>query len=117
MTSSWSDARLFLREAAAALLEPAIPVEIEALTRLWRWDEVRVICDRPAGLEEYPDLAVRVRGAMGRLLRDQAEAPRPIDCWGRPTAWETLYLSRRLINPAFVLKKELLLIPVFGSSR
>ena len=30
------------------------------------------------------------------------------------SAWETLYLSRRLINPAFVLKKELLLIPVFG---
>lgn len=30
------------------------------------------------------------------------------------SAWETLYLSRRLNHPAFVLKKELLLIPVFG---
>ncbi len=30
------------------------------------------------------------------------------------SAWETLYLSTRLRNPAFVLKKELLLIPVFG---
>ncbi|MDY0873507.1 lysophospholipid acyltransferase family protein [Dongia rigui] len=30
------------------------------------------------------------------------------------SAWETLYLSKRLNNPAFVLKKELLLIPVFG---
>lgn len=30
------------------------------------------------------------------------------------SAWETLYLSRRLNHPAFVLKKELLRIPVFG---
>ncbi|WP_374379128.1 lysophospholipid acyltransferase family protein [Dongia sp.] len=30
------------------------------------------------------------------------------------SAWETLYLSKRLGNPAFILKKELLLIPVFG---
>lgn len=30
------------------------------------------------------------------------------------SAWETLYLSWRLNHPAFVLKKELLLIPVFG---
>jgi 1-acyl-sn-glycerol-3-phosphate acyltransferase len=30
------------------------------------------------------------------------------------SAWETLFLSWRLNHPAFVLKKELLLIPVFG---
>nr|WP_298690248.1 lysophospholipid acyltransferase family protein [uncultured Dongia sp.] len=30
------------------------------------------------------------------------------------SAWETLYLSLRLDHPAFVLKKELLMIPVFG---
>jgi 1-acyl-sn-glycerol-3-phosphate acyltransferase len=30
------------------------------------------------------------------------------------SAWETLYLSWRLNHPAFVLKKELLLIPLFG---
>ena len=30
------------------------------------------------------------------------------------SAWETLYLSWRLNHPAFVLKKELLMIPVFG---
>lgn len=30
------------------------------------------------------------------------------------SAWETLYLSWRLNHPAFVLKKELLMIPLFG---
>jgi 1-acyl-sn-glycerol-3-phosphate acyltransferase len=30
------------------------------------------------------------------------------------SAWETLFLSWRLNHPAFVLKKELLLIPIFG---
>jgi 1-acyl-sn-glycerol-3-phosphate acyltransferase len=30
------------------------------------------------------------------------------------SAWETLFLSRRLGHPAFILKRELLLIPVFG---
>jgi 1-acyl-sn-glycerol-3-phosphate acyltransferase len=30
------------------------------------------------------------------------------------SAWETLYLSRRLGRPAFILKRELLMIPLFG---
>jgi 1-acyl-sn-glycerol-3-phosphate acyltransferase len=30
------------------------------------------------------------------------------------SAWETLFLSRRLGNPAFILKRELLGIPLFG---
>ncbi|MGH6891658.1 MAG: lysophospholipid acyltransferase family protein, partial [Dongiaceae bacterium] len=30
------------------------------------------------------------------------------------SAWETLFLSRRLNRPAFVLKRELLMIPLFG---
>ena len=30
------------------------------------------------------------------------------------SAWETLFLSRRLGRPAFILKRELLMIPVFG---
>ena len=30
------------------------------------------------------------------------------------STWETMFLSRRLNQPAFVLKKELLMIPLFG---
>lgn len=30
------------------------------------------------------------------------------------SAWETLFLSRRLNHPAFILKRELLMIPLFG---
>ena len=30
------------------------------------------------------------------------------------SAWETLFLSRRLGHPAFILKRELLMIPLFG---
>jgi len=30
------------------------------------------------------------------------------------SAWETLFLSRRLYHPAFILKRELLMIPLFG---
>lgn len=73
------------------LLSPAASVEVAALTRLWRWDEATVICERPRDLEEQPDFALRVRGAVGRQLRLRAlDRPRR-DPWGRPSAWTLLY--------------------------
>lgn len=91
MTSSWSELGTFLARAERDLLSPAVRLDVEALARLWRYDEVTVVADRPEDLEDHPDLALRLRGAMGRALRAQADRPRRADPFGRPTAWQTLF--------------------------
>lgn len=91
----------FLSDARSGLLAPRISVDVEELSRLWRWDEARVICERPNSLEETPDLPMRVRGAWGRALRDHALMPRRRDPWGRPSAWETLFLFDPPREPGF----------------
>lgn len=91
MTSSWSEAGPFLAQAERDIRSGGVPVDIAGLARMWRWDEVLIRCERPVELEETPDLALRVRGALGRHLRDMALAPRRPDPWGRPPAWRTLF--------------------------
>lgn len=59
---------------------------------------LRVICGlscREIGLEHFP------KGPAIIAAKHQS-------------AWETLFLSRRLNRPAFILKRELLMIPLFG---
>jgi 1-acyl-sn-glycerol-3-phosphate acyltransferase len=59
---------------------------------------LRVLCGldhRELGLEHFP------KGPAIIAAKHQS-------------AWETLFLSRRLGRPAFVLKRELLMIPLFG---
>lgn len=36
----------------------------------WAMRVVTVVCRRPQGLEDYPDLSLRLRGAVGRKLRE-----------------------------------------------
>ncbi len=85
------DNETFLTAARRDLLAPASTVDIDGLAGLWRWDEARVTCERPQELEDTPDLALRVRGALGRVLRDRALAPRRSDPWSRPSAFELFY--------------------------
>lgn len=115
MTLSWSEEGAFLARARADLLAPATRVDVETLCRLWRWDEATVICDRPSDLEDYPDLALRVRGAMGRLLRERALSPRRADPWGRSSAWETLYLLEPPRRDGFEVARPFVVrVDVFG---
>ena len=70
-------------------------------TRMWLRGSLlllRIFCGlrhRELGLENLP------RGAAIIAAKHQS-------------AWETLFLSIRLNRPAFILKRELLLIPLFG---
>lgn len=68
----------------------------DQLLLLWTQDEVRVVCRRPSGLEHHPDLAMRIRGALGRQL---AVAGAPVagrfDPFGRQGAFDLLYSQSR----------------------
>lgn len=68
------------------------PVDVETLQLLWRHDDIVVICARPTGLEDQPDLAQRVRGALGNALEILCDIP-PIrsDPFDRASAHDLLY--------------------------
>lgn len=62
------------------------------LLQMWTHEEIRVVCRRPAHLEDHPDLALRVRGAFGRQLSTFGP---PItwrfDPFSRPRAFDHLF--------------------------
>ena len=57
-------------------------------------------CTRPRDLEDHPDLAMRIRGALGRTLKQLCDLPqaRP-DPFGRPDAFLTLYNTSKAGRP------------------
>jgi hypothetical protein len=71
-TSSWltvtDEGRMSLSRLADDLAKPPMLATINDLCRLWSHDHHRIICERPEGLEDYPELSVRLRGAFGRAL-------------------------------------------------
>ncbi|NVO14048.1 MAG: CRISPR system precrRNA processing endoribonuclease RAMP protein Cas6 [Rhodoplanes sp.] len=71
---------------------PLIEATPDELVLMWTQEEVRVICARPADLEDHPDLAMRVRGAFGRML---ALAGPPVghrhDPFDRPPPFPALF--------------------------
>ncbi|MEZ5785683.1 MAG: CRISPR system precrRNA processing endoribonuclease RAMP protein Cas6 [Xanthobacteraceae bacterium] len=64
----------------------------DELLLMWIHEEIRVVCARPPELEDYPDLAMRIRGAFGRAL---ALAGPPIahrhDPFDRPPPFPPLF--------------------------
>lgn len=70
---------------------PLVITPAEAID-LWSFEEIRIECDRPPDLEDYPDLALRVRGALGRALHD---APPPVahrfDPFDRPRPYPAMF--------------------------
>jgi hypothetical protein len=83
----------FLEQLDADLRTPAWALPIEDVADLWGHDEAVVICRRPAHLEECPDLSVKVRGALGRILFRRAchHESDPGDPFERPCAYAGLW--------------------------
>ena len=80
-----------------ALLLPA-PV-IRAAARLWGWVTVQ---------------ALRVAGGTHRLSGDLQAGSQVIYAAKHQSAWETVVLALLLHTPVFVLKRELLRLPLLG---
>ena len=74
------------------LAAPPLALTPPALAALFETHVVRVTARRPEGLQDFPELAVRVRGAFGRVL---AALGPPIvhrrDPFARPRAWDVLF--------------------------
>jgi hypothetical protein len=75
----------------AALKRPPARIAAQELAALFRVETVTATARRPAGFADYPDLPIRVRGAVGGMLHALAApvSPRP----GRgewPRAWDVL---------------------------
>lgn len=69
-----------------------LPVSPRDLIRLWMQDEIAVVCRRPPDLEDHPDLALRVRGALGRVLARQGPpVAHRFDPFDRPSAFKILF--------------------------
>jgi hypothetical protein len=67
---------------------------------LWTHEEIRVICLRPPGLEDHPDLAVRIRGALGRKLMPLGgPVQHRHDPFDRPAPYPYLYGSGAVARP------------------
>ena len=64
------EARDALARLAADLAQPPLHCDWNELPRLWSFDQYLLICKKPDALEEYPELSVRLRGALGRALFD-----------------------------------------------
>lgn len=59
-----------LEALAFDLANPPMALSVEELADIWMYDHIRAICPLPRGLEDYPELSLRVRGAFGRALHN-----------------------------------------------
>jgi hypothetical protein len=77
---------------AAELADPPLRFGPAELAALFDMELVTVVGARPKGLQDFPELAVRVRGALGRVLHGFGP---PIldrrDPAARPRAWDVLF--------------------------
>ncbi len=83
----------WLSALAADLAAPRQKVDLLLLAELWTIDHLRFVCDWPQGMEDYPELALRVRGAFGRRLAEQHEGPRRRSGARLPRAYDVLFSS------------------------
>jgi hypothetical protein len=98
MTLSFSDAWLTsdpdALEALAALArdlaDPPMTVDVAEAAELWSVEHYRFAAARPPGLQDYPELSLRLRGAFGRAL---AGVPPRRTATGRirPHAFDVLF--------------------------
>jgi hypothetical protein len=105
--------------------EPPKLVDIATFAALWTHHEITVICTRPKALEDHPDLAYRVRGALGNVVHDM---PPPVahrfDPFDRPAAFATLYgdEGKDRIRPFFLVadvvgEQVIVTLRLFGDAR
>lgn len=81
-----------LLRVAAEMQAPMSRINVHELQQLWQHEEIVVVCHRPHDLEEAPDLAQRVRGALGNALEELCQfSLRRSDPFQRETAYELLF--------------------------
>ena len=90
MLSQDTMARADLAALVQRLREPPLAVGLRELAELWTFESFRFICPRPADMEDYPELAERVRGAFGAALHRQAE-PRTLTGRARAHPYDVLF--------------------------
>lgn len=98
----------FRERLTLGLSNPVASVPVETLVGLFTLDLVEVEAELPSGLEDHPDLAIRIRGAIGRHL---ATLPPPVD-WrydphGRARAFDILYQPLGRLNPRTAIPKPM----------
>ncbi len=96
------DPDLWLAGLRADLEAPPFSAPMSAVAAGWAMRIVTVVCQRPDGLEDYPDLSLRLRGAVGRQLR----------LLPPPRRWHV-----RLPSPEAVLFAPVALLPTAPRSR
>ena len=100
------------------LASPPLTLSAPELAALFEIDRVRIVAERPDGMQDYPDMAVRVRGAFGRVL---AALGPPIihrrDPATRPRAWDVVFESMALPGAAVALGKPLVVHAGFEDKR
>jgi hypothetical protein len=116
-----------LTALAADLAAPPLRVGIGDLAALWRYDVVRAIAPLPYLMQDYPELSVRVRGAVGQAF---AQLSAPVTASGRirPHPWDIFFsplaafgpgrdVPRPLVVRASVAGRQLIVdVHIFGDA-
>jgi hypothetical protein len=87
-----------LDRLATDLANPPLHLSITELADLWTYERIRAICPVPRGLQDYPELSLRMRGAFGTALFDM---PAKVTKSGfrRARAWDVLFAPIVMMSP------------------
>ncbi len=87
---------------------PTLALSPSMLAALFEIHRMQVVAQRTDGLQDFPEFAVRVRGAFGRVLKMLGP---PLshrhDAFSRPRAWDVLFEPMELPGRAQELAKPL----------
>jgi hypothetical protein len=105
--------------------EPPMLVNIATFAALWSHHETLVICPRPRDLEDHPDLAYRIRGALGNVVNALGPpVAHRFDPFDRPAPFATLYglEAQHLVRPFYLLadvigEQVFVTLRLFGDAR
>jgi hypothetical protein len=71
------------------LASPPFSCEVDELAALWSVRSVRFVCARPALMQDYPELSMRLRGAWGHKLAEMGPVERR--GFSMPRPYEVLF--------------------------
>ena len=85
---------MFVERLRRELASPPVPVDAATLAQVFRHDTVTVVAIRPPSFADFPDLVLRVRGALGNALYSLGPPVR----WRKsaealPRAWDILQVD------------------------
>lgn len=81
------------------LEQPGIKTTWDVALEMFEYTTITITCACPPSLAEFPDLNVRLRGALGRTLHDYgALVQHRHDPFNRPSPYDLLYRSHGMLN-------------------